>query len=245
MASTFNQIFGSRRVKKLSTSDFQLEYDPPVRLRYNDCMLVLLHGNNQESVNYATVFAYAASYAAGVIFGQVNIEDDEQVAAAFMKLHQSPGAYNRFVLMGYPTIIAYQNTLPVGFYNGERDAQAIVDYAYTLACRPGYFEPQQLAKSVHLDQSIEMGGYVQAPTYNSSLEFVAGKPLNRYDPQTKVVVTGSQAAAIAGQQEAAQRAATGVTSTIPSTAPAVAPSAVQTSTVVPRSSALGVPILPS
>jgi thioredoxin-like negative regulator of GroEL len=206
-------------------------------------MLVFFHGNNQESVNLATVFAYAASSVVGPVFAHVDIEREREVAEAFMKLHNSPGASNKFTLEGYPTIIAYQNTQPVGFYNGARDAQAITDYAYTLACRPGYFEPEQLFKSVHLDQSIEMGGSVQSPSYNSSLQFTAGAPLNRYDPQTGVVVTGSQAALAAGQQEAAARAAAGVP-TAGAGLPAGSPMGVPAGSPmgVPAGSPVGVPV---
>lgn len=248
--SVFDDIFGRQTVKTLTAKDFQLNDDPPITLRYDDCILVLIHGDNSESVNLAKVFSYAAANSIGPVFAHINILREKEVSEAFMRLHGSPGAYNRFTLEGYPTIMAYQNTKPVGFYNGERDAQAIVDYAYTLACRPGYFEPEQLSKSVHIDQSIEMGGFVQSPTFSTSTQFTAANPINRYNPTTGVVVTGSRAA-LAEQQQAAlaeqQQGAANIAQGIPPgqlTSGSLVPTAatIPVAAPVPTTSGLGVPV---
>lgn len=233
----YSRIFGRRQVLELTSRDFTLDQELPIRLVYDDqCTVVLFHGDNLESTNLATVFALAANYALGPVFAHLNLARETRVAEAFSKIRNRPGVYQRFALVGYPHIIAYQAGEPVGFYNGDRDAQAIVNWSYELACKPGYVELEQLSRSAHLDQSIEMGPHTtQAPAYTSSTQFKAGQSLNGYDPRTGVVATGTrQAVGTGGPAGAGQATFIPTAASVPTTLPTQAP--------VPSTSGIGTPV---
>ena len=209
------ELFGREAVKRLTSSDFLLDTNTPIQLKWEDCMLVLFYGDNIESKNLVQIWALAANQVVGPIFAAINIKTEEQVAQSFVKIRQQSTPYRLFGLKGYPFIIAYQGGYPVAFFNGARDVQAIVDWALTLACKPDYYEPVQLAASVHVDRSFEMGGVNEYVPRVDSLAFVAGSPVRRYDPRTGIKETGSRAAAAAAQAETAERAAAGVAVTAP------------------------------
>jgi hypothetical protein len=205
MADPFDTIFGRRSVKVLDASDFLLDDFIPIRLKWDDCTLLLLYIDNQESLHLAQVFAAAAG-SSTVPFASVNLSRERKVATAFTSMNSKPGAFGHMSPKGYPIIIVYQGGVPVAFYNGERDAQALVDYSQTLACTFGYVELVQFAASNKMDQSIEMGGFNRAPAYTSSVQYTAAQPIRQYDPTTGVVQTGSQASAVEAQRQAQERA---------------------------------------
>lgn len=190
MADPFDTIFGRRTVKTLDASDFLTDDFIPIRLKWDDCTLLLLHTDNQESIDLAKVFSVAAG-ASTVPFASVNLTREKKVAVAFTRMNSKPGAFGRMAPAGYPTIMVYQSGVPVAFYNGERDAQALVDYSQTLACSFGYVELEQLAGSIKMDSSIEIGGYNRAPKYVTSSQYTAGQPIRQYNSQSGVVETGS------------------------------------------------------
>ena len=205
------ELFGREAVKRLTASDFLLDTTTPIQLKWTDCIVILFYVDNAESRNLVQIWATAANVVAGPIFAAINLNTENEVAQAFLKIRESRTPYRFFGLKGYPFIIAYQGGYPVAFYNGDRDVQAIADWTITLACKNDYFEPIQLAASVHIDKSFEMGGVNPYQPRMNSLAFTAGNPIRQYNPQLGIVETGSQAAAVAAAQEAAARAAAGVT----------------------------------
>ena len=202
-------VFGRAAVKRLSTDDFLLDSDTPTRSKWKDCTLILFYVNNVESQQLMQIWATAANLAAGPVFAGINISINDRVAQAFMQVRETPGPYRVFGLTGYPFILAYQGGHPVGYYNGERDVQAIADWALTLACRVDYFEPGQLAGAVSADISYEMAGFTDLKPRTNSTQFKAGEPMRQFDSSKGVVRTGSQAASQAATSQAAERAVAG------------------------------------
>lgn len=200
-------VFGRSAVKRLSDGDFTLDADIPIKLKWTDCTLILFYVNNIESIQLMQIWATAANLAAGPIFAGINMSISEKVAQAFMRVREIPGPYRLFGTVGYPFIIAYQGGHPVGFYNGERDVQAIADWALTLACRIDYFEPAPKAGAVQADISYEMGGVTDLAPRTVSTEFKAGQPMRGFDSKIGVVQTGTTAAVQAAGEEATERAA--------------------------------------
>lgn len=210
------ELFGRDAVKNLSSEDFLLGTTTPIQLKWTDCIIILFYGSNDESKNLARIWATAAKAVVGPIFAAANLQTNQKLAQAFMKIGETRTPYRNFKIQGYPFILAYQKGSPVAFYNGERDVQAIVDWSFTLACRPDYYEDRQLAASVHLDKSYEMGGINEyTPRRVDSLQYKAGDPVRRYDPKIGIVETGSRQAATAARQEQAGEAATGARITTP------------------------------
>ena len=196
-------VFQQNYVKVLTADDFNIRTKEPITLKWDDCIIVLFYGNNIESENLARIWSLVARSAAGPIFAAVNISVHRQVAEAFAKVKMTNSTLRPFALKGFPTIITYQNGWPVGFYNGERAVQPLVDYAMTLACQPYYFEPQQLAKGVEVDRNYEMGGFKYHKPATTSVQFKVGDPYRGYNNRQPLTVVGSpaaSAAAIQGQQ---------------------------------------------
>ena len=227
MTDTFSQIFGKQSVKELTAEDFMLDYDPPIRLRFNDCMLILFHNGNSESQIWARLWAAIGAQIPTPVFARLDLIREKKVAAAFTAIRSKPGPFSRFGLEGYPVVLAYQGGVPVGFYNGDRDMQAMANYAVTTACRPGYLEPIQIVKGVHIDQSYEMGGYTESPRLVDSLQFVAGKSIRDYNPATGIRATPTQAAPAQGPAAPVQTAA----ATVPTIGGTAAPTTLGPATV--------------
>lgn len=239
------ELFGRDAVKNLTDSDFLLDTTNPIQMKWDDTMVVLFYGNNVESRNLVQIWATAAKAVVGIIFAAANLKANPKLAKGFVKIGETPNPYRGFRLQGYPFILAYQKGYPVGFYNGERSVQAIIDWSFTLAQKPDYFEPRQLAASAHVDRDFEMGGVNEyEPRRVDSLQYTAGNPVRRYDPRTGIVITGSRTAAEEARAEQAGEAASGVRITAPpetgETAAGVIPGS-----VVPTLGAGGTPSLPT
>lgn len=204
-------FFTNQTVRPLESSDFNLGTKEPITLKWSDCMLILFYGNNKESIDLASIWEVAARIAAGVIYAAINIEQHFRVAQAFMKIKETNSTYRPFALQGYPFILVYQNGFPVGFYNGERAVQPIVDFSMTLACQPSYYEPRQYASGVSTTANYEMGGYKYHKPYDNSVKFRNGDSFRGFDPSQPVVLTGSTVAAAEAGRAQAQQIAEGVT----------------------------------
>ena len=209
------ELFGRDAVKNLGSEDFLLETTTPIQLKWTDCIVILFYGDNNESKTIAQIWATAAKSVIGTIFAAANLKSNQKLAQAFVKIGESPTPYRNFRMQGYPFILAYQRGFPVGFYNGERDVQAIVDWSLTLACKSDYYESRQLAASAHVDIDFEMGGVNEYQRRTDSLQYTAGNPVRRYDPRTGIVITGSRAASLAAGREQAGERAAGVRITAP------------------------------
>jgi len=177
-------LFGQESVKRLTSSDFELNTDHPITLKIKDCVIVLFYSENTESKKLAQIWSLAARQVAGPIFAACNLLMEKDVAKAFNSLNLTNGSLRNYSLKGIPYIISYQNSWPVGFYNGERAVQSIIDYVLTLACRSDYFEPIQLPASMQAENNYEMTGWKEyKPVRTDSLEYKVSSPIRGYESQ--------------------------------------------------------------
>ena len=209
--------FPRQAVKVLTDSDFNLDSSEPITMKWSDCIIILFYGNNEESLQLAQIWQIAAQIAAGSVFAAVNLDIHPKIAEAFMRVKNTNSPYRPFAMQGYPFILTYQNGFPIGFYNGERAVQPIVDYSLTLACQPYYFEPKQYASGVSTRYNYEMGGYKYHQPAVSSLQFKSNDSFRGYNPESRVVLTGSPAAAQQAQQQQAIDTQQGITISEPDT----------------------------
>ena len=195
--------FASETIKRLSADDFDMSSKELIGLKYDDCIIVLFHGENTESYQLANIWAIVAQQTAGPIFAAVNLLTERKVAEAFTRL-KSDGSHplHWASLRQLPFIMVYRRRWPVAVYNGPREVQALIDYALTLACEAGYYEITQLGGSMQGETRIEMGPYDvyrnipgQPPKVRlESLQYTAEEPIRGFNPNLPIVITGSTGA---------------------------------------------------
>ena len=181
-------LFAQNAVRSLTELDFELNTDHPVTLINKEmCGLILFYTENTESKDLAQIWTQVAQVAPGPLYGAVNMMIYPRVAQAFMSIGTKNTSLRPFELKGYPFILSYQNGWPVAFYNGERSVGTIAEWALTLACRPQYYEPMQLAGGIQVDQDFEMGGWKEyTPPRVDSLEYTIASPIRKYTTESGV-----------------------------------------------------------
>lgn len=201
--------FSSESIKRLSSEDFNTTERELITLKYDDCILVLFYIENVESHQLASIWALAAKQAVGPIFAAINMLTERRVAEAFTRL-KSDGSHplHWASLRQYPYIVVYRKRWPVAIYNGPREVQAIIDYALTLACQAGYYEPMQVGGSMQGQDRLSMGPY--QPYMNlagspdrirtTSVQYTASEPIRGFNPNIPLSRTGSVQEAVGTQQ---------------------------------------------
>lgn len=196
-------VFNTSSVIQLRGADFVLgDKDPTKRvtLVWENCMLALFYGENQESKDLMRIFGSAAVQSPSVKFGACNILYEKEVASAFTQVGTTRGPLDWVAMRGYPFILAYQGGYPVGFYNGPREVQALLDFALTTACRSTYSERVQLAAGVQAEANYQIPPYdpygvdpkgKANPELTRSSQFKAGDAIRGYDPNLGVAYSGS------------------------------------------------------
>lgn len=202
-------LYGSQPVKRLGRDDFALDSLIPVALRDQSCTLVLFYvEGSTESEQLAAVWASVAQQAAGPVFAAVNMSQEGPVARAFTTLAGDPNSsYQWAGTRQFPFIMAYRDHKPVAVYNGERETQALIDWALTRACHVGYFETVQVGGSMQADNRLAMGpyrAYVNLPgqppvVRTTSSDFVSTNVVRGFNPTPGLnavgTATGTTAAA--------------------------------------------------
>ena len=185
--------FTTSAVSNLRADDFLLESRFPIDLKTRECRLILFYGENTESRYLSKVWAETAAQVPGGIFGAVNLIYEPRVAASFLQIGidlNHPYYWVRFRQV--PFILVYRGGWPQAFYNGQRAVSALVDYALTLACVPGYVEHQPLPASMQAENKLEItavGPY--SAVRSNSTQYVADQPVRQYNPAFPPVVQGS------------------------------------------------------
>lgn len=189
-------LFSQNSVKELSQDDFELDSDAQIKVRYNSCMIVLFYNNNTESKNLLQIWNAAGKQVVGPIFGKVDLDNNKSLARAFTNLNMKNTSLHWAALKTIPFILAYQNGWPIGFYNGERTVQDIIDYSLVLACKAEYHEPVNLYGGMVASENLMMQGLTQYgtkenPFKKTSLDFTGKEDIRGYDKSDKPVLTGS------------------------------------------------------
>ncbi len=184
-------IFAQQSVHQLTNEDFNLNTKDSITLKWDDCIIVLFYDEGPESKELVEIFAIAANQVSGPIFSACNIFLSKNVAKAFTNLNMTNSTYKPFALKGVPFIITYQQGYPIGFYNGDRQVQALVDFSLTLACRSDYYEPLQLPSGKTIDPkiNISMAGWVEEKRRTSSIQFKSGEPVRRFATTSQATST--------------------------------------------------------
>lgn len=189
-------LFGQEAVKVLRESDFNLESNEQITIKYKDCMLILFYSQNTESIQLASIWAEIGRQVAGPIFAGVNLLRERKIAEAFANLNFSDNPYRWAALKQQPFILSYRGGHPQAFYNGDRSVQAITDWALTLACTMGYEEHIQIPASMQTENNYQMNKWKEYdPSRTNSAEYTTATPIRGYNSSLPVTLVGSQAAA--------------------------------------------------
>ena len=199
------RIFTPNPITNIMDSDFELGSDIPITLSIKRGLIILFYSDNTESNNLVEVWGEVGRQGMGDVFAACNLRINSGVANAFNSLNMRNNPLHWAALKTVPFMLVYQNGFPIGFYNGERAVQPILDYSMTLACRDDYREPFNLYGGMQAEDNIGIKGIEQYgdstnPFRKESLKYVAGKPLRSYNASDLPVIIGS----VAAKQEAAE-----------------------------------------
>jgi len=189
-------LFAQNSVKQLTQDDFEMESDAPIRLRYKSCMIILFHNDNIESKNLAEIWNKAAQQVVGPVFASIDLNRNKSLAQAFTNLNMENSSLHWAALKTMPFILVYQNRWPIGFYNGERTVQDLIDYSLVLACKAEYHEPVNLYGGMVSSDNLMMKGVTQYgaeqnPFKKTSLDFTGKENIRKYDPKDQPVLAGT------------------------------------------------------
>jgi len=208
--------FATDSVVRLSTNAFSIKEKALIALEYNECFLVLFYTENAESKNLAKIWSVVAQQTPGPIFAGCNVLLEKKVAEAFAKVRAHPShAFKPYALHGWPVIIVYREGFPTAVYNGPYEVQSISDWALTLACSAGYFEPVQDyggIQAYNLLETEKPTPYVNVPGKPPTKKVVSSeysrKGIRGTNPNIPLVLEGSdedKKATIASRQQEAEK----------------------------------------
>ena len=188
-----SNIFTQNYVIELTEGDFNLDTRELITLKYDDCIISLFHTQNKESQDLMKIWILTSQQVVGPVFAACDLERERKVAEAFTSLNLFNSSLRWAGLKGIPFILTYQNGWPIGFYNGERAVQPLLDYSLTLACRSDYFEPENIPASIQSDNNYEMKGWKSYKKYrNNSSEYKVSDPIRKYDNNSDVILFNPQ-----------------------------------------------------
>lgn len=188
----------SKYVKNIREKDFALNTYYKLNLLISDCMIILFHGQNTESMQLMRIYSIAAAQAVGVEFGACNLVLEREVGKAFAFIASTADHPLQWARMrGYPFIMAFRNGNPRAFYNGGREVGAILEWSQVMACNAEYKEEKQLAGGVQAEEVYEMTPYDPYPARDgnklrkTSVEFDPSQPIRGFNPNLNVAYMGS------------------------------------------------------
>lgn len=145
-------LFVKPEIKILSDSDFALDTDSPLKLKNNNCCLVLFHDNRERSVEVMNMWKQLAQMVAGPTFMVCDLIVNRNVASAMAAspyIQNSPYAW--ISLVKVPVIFVYRQGFPKGVFNQMLTFENLLNYSQNIACNPTYIEcqiiPDQMAPS--------------------------------------------------------------------------------------------------
>jgi hypothetical protein len=198
-------FFETESVKQLDCLDFDLSSENPIRLNFDNCILVLFYSENKESQDLAIIWALAAREVSGPIFAALNILKEKKVADAFSRV-----AANRnhplfpFRLRQIPYILVYRNSWPVAFYEGPRSVQAISNFALVLACNATYTNSNQEAAGTSLENYLIPGIELFKSNTPENLLMKStetSENIRGYNPEIGIVKADTEKAKAAAEKE--------------------------------------------
>lgn len=136
-------IFTVVKVRELGENDFYIGSRTPTLMKFSGCALVLFYiPSDPVSQATQTLWAQLAATLAAPYFMAVNCSLQSEILAAFKETGDDPDhPLSPFRVDGIPQIITFRKGWPQAYYNGELSYDALQNFALTLACQPGYYEP--------------------------------------------------------------------------------------------------------
>lgn len=145
------------RLVVLDGTDFKSDEPNDIRLNIDECCLVLLYdGQAEDSQKMLDVYTAAAQTIVAPTFYLMDLSHHRQVAKRFKAIETSASPLRWAYLRALPVILTYQQGVPQGFYNGPRSVKDLAEYALTLACRPDYYEPENIYGGIKSDNTEEV-----------------------------------------------------------------------------------------
>jgi len=192
MKANVQRVFTPNPIKNLEDEDFELSGAIKIMLKLKDCLIVLFYADNLESNNLADVWQSVGQQGIGNVFAACNLRINPKISTAFNELNMLNSSLHWAALKTVPFILVYQNGFPIGFYNGDRSVQSILDFSLTLACRSDYREYTNLFGGIQSEDNIgikgiDQYGSTENPFRKESLEYVSNKPVRNYPLQDKAV----------------------------------------------------------
>jgi len=156
--------FGQFNVKELNEGDFWLWVGPntpsatPTAIRDTRCHIILFYEPESLDPALYDIWRRLAQAIAGPVVAAVNTSARREIMNAFSAVGADlDNPLNAYVISGVPTILVYRSRWPQAYYNGELSYDALKKWVITLACRPGYREPDSSftgVKAVVPDQYV-------------------------------------------------------------------------------------------
>lgn len=188
-------ILGISPLVELQSSDFLLDTDEKILLKYKDCLIIFFYSDDVISKQIARVFVEAANTVPGKKFAACNLRVNSAVADAFNALETQDSVMRAFRLKQVPFILTYRGGRPQAFYNGSISTQALVNYSFQLACKPGYVELSQLSSNMAVSDNLQVEAFKEDKTvYTNSTQFTTANAFSGFNPNVPITRVGSQAA---------------------------------------------------
>lgn len=149
-------VFSNFRVKELRESDFWLGSAIPIMLKNPKCHIILFYSPVDTDDGIIDIWNSLSQSVAGPVICSVNVTARTEVMDAFISVNMDPdNPCSSYGINGVPTVLVYRNRFPQAFYNGPWSYNSLKKWIFTLACKPGYKEPNQYYSGVNaIDEDI-------------------------------------------------------------------------------------------
>lgn len=129
----------SNYIRNLKESDFALDTKDRVCIYEDNCIVVLLYTESEESKEMLSIFKQVAESSIGVIFGACNVQLERSVGETFYNISRMID--HPFAWTGtrkFPSIIVFRRGYPIWFYEGPPDRQIFSKFINKYANNPQF-----------------------------------------------------------------------------------------------------------
>lgn len=116
----------------LTSGDFAIETETPLRLKRNGSLVVLFYGEDDTSIKALTAWSKVAQMTIGPIFASCNLRSEKPIANKILDTGNTNPSLRWTNNLRVPYILAYSNTWPIGKYTGPIDETSISNWALTV-----------------------------------------------------------------------------------------------------------------
>lgn len=129
----------SYAIKRFKESDFAIETRDKLCIYNDNCTVVLLYSETEESKQLLSVFKVVAESVPGINFAACNVVLENGVAEAFMEVRNNRDhPFNWATMKPFPFILIYRKGYPINFYEGPPEASIFTYFVLNFACNPEF-----------------------------------------------------------------------------------------------------------